>query len=231
MDVYQIRIKLFLLQNIPADRVQEKVTIFIDTGFARRAELLRSHKENQFKRYCYDSFYPVEKDKVYKEGHIYTITVRTIDWELADFFNETYGDHATREMKGLVTEMRILPKKMIEYLYTLTPAILKDHQYGYWRTHMSLEKFEERLKNNLIKKWNYFTCDRIREDFPLYTCLEFLNTRPISVKYKQIHLLGDKIRLQIADDELSQKLAYLALGTGLLELNARGYGFVNYRWL
>ena len=42
--------------------------------------------------------------------------------------------------------------------------------------------------------------------------------------------IGDKLSLQIADDEKSQKLAYFILGVGLCELNSRGAGFCNFRW-
>ena len=133
-------------------------------------------------------------------------------------------------MKGLSAEMRILPHKHIQTLYTLTPVILKDEK-GYWQKHMSLQDFEDRLKVNLIKKWNQAQGDKLAEDFQLYSMLEFLNEAPIPMEYKNIKLLGDKIRLQIADNETAQKVAYMALGTGLLEMNARGAGFVNYRWL
>lgn len=36
------------------------------------------------------------------------------------------------------------------------------------------------------------------------------------------------IELDIAENENAQKLAMLAIGAGLLEMNARGFGFVNY---
>ena len=55
--------------------------------------------------------------------------------------------------------------------------------------------------------------------------------RSIPMKYKKIKLLGDKVRLSILDDEFAQELAYLSLGVGIGEMNARGAGFVNYRWL
>ena len=96
---------------------------------------------------------------------------------------------------------------------------------------MSLKDFEDRLKVNLIKKWKCFTGEAVDEDFQLYTLLEFLNHKPIRVHYKGISLLGDKIRLEIADNEMAQNLSYMALGAGLLENNSRGSGFVNYRWL
>ncbi len=230
MQVYQIRIKLYLLEEIPVERMQTSLASFIDKGFGSSERLLRFHEENRFKNYSYDFPYPIEKDKVYKKGKIYTVTVRTIDRELAEYFSEVCVNQYTEKMKGLTAEIRILPKKVIASLYTLTPVILKD-EHGYWRKHMKPEVFEERLKINLIKKWNCIEEDRFSEDFQLYTLLEFLNDRPISMEYKNIKLLGDKLRLTIADNGTAQKLAYMALGTGLCEMNSRGAGFVNFRWL
>ena len=132
-------------------------------------------------------------------------------------------------MKGLTVENRIIPHKMISEIYTLSPVIMKSDE-GYWRSYMSLDEYEERLFSNLVKKYNSFTGEQIEDDFPLYTNITFLNRHPISCKYKRISLLGDKLSLQIADDEKSQKLAYFILGVGLCELNSRGAGFCNFRW-
>lgn len=230
MQVYQIRIKLYMLTDVALNRIQTNLTAFIDKGFLENKELLQMHEENRFKNYCYDLPYPVEKDKIYKKGKIYTVTVRTIDPKLAKYFQEVCVNSYTDEVKGLTSEIRIIPKKVIDSLYTLTPVILKDDK-GYWRKHMQLAEFENQLKVNLIKKWNAFTGEKLSEDFSLYTLLEFLNETPVPMEYKSIKLLGDKIRLQIADNETAQKLAYMALGTGLLSMNSRGAGYVNYRWL
>lgn len=231
MQVYQIRIKLFMLKDIAVEQIQKKLTLFFDTGFAVSEELLQMHKENRFKYYCYDFPYKPEQDKIYRKGNIYTVTVRTIDPKLAEFFYQVCVHHYTEDFKALVAEIHILPQKRIACLYTLTPVILKDDQKGYWRSRMSLKDFEDRLKVNLIKKWKCFTGEAVDENFQLYTLLEFLNHKPIRVHYKGISLLGDKIRLEIADNEMAQNLSYMALGAGLLENNSRGSGFVNYRWL
>ena len=67
-----------------------------------------------------------------------------------------------------------------------------------------------------------------QEDFDQ---LFIINKTPVPMKYKNIKLLGDKVRLAVLDDEKSQEMAYLSLGVGLGEMNSRGAGFVNYRWL
>lgn len=230
MLVYQIRMKLFLLEDIAANRIQEKVTSFLDKGFGNNEKLITFHKENKYKNYCYDQLYPLETDKVYKKEKIYTLTIRTIDIEMAKYFKNICVNNYTKEMKGLTADIRVLPKKILETVYTLTPLVIKTDT-GYWRSSMSLTTLEERIKVNLIKKWNRFNGDKLDENFDLYTMIEFKNKIPIGITYKNIKLLGDKIQLTVADNETAQNLMYMALGTGIGEMNSRGLGFLGYRWL
>ena len=176
----------------------------------------------------------MEKDKIYKKGKIYTLTIRTIDEDMAEFFYEVCPNINTREFKGLTAEKRVLPRKIIEFIYTLTPMIIKAEN-GYWKNCMSQEDFEQRFIINLTKKINNFKGDINDKDEinmeKFYSTIEFLNKTPVPMKYKNIKLLGDKVRLAVLDDEKSQEMAYLSLGVGLGEMNSRGAGFVNYRWL
>ena len=125
MKVYQIRMQIFLLEDIAINKIQEKITAFIDSGFKTDEEWLNFHEKNSFKNYCYDQLYPVEKDRVYKKGKIYTLTIRTVDLELAKYFKLVCVNNYTKEIKGLVAEIRVLPKKILETVYTLTPMIIK----------------------------------------------------------------------------------------------------------
>ena len=112
----------------------------------------------------------------------------------------------------------INPKRMISKLYSVTPVILKN-DFGYWKAEISLPEYEERLIVN------------IEDDVHLYDSILFKNKMPVKIPYKNIHLLGDKIDLEIANNEMAQKLAYFALGVGLGENNSRSCGFVNYKYL
>mgnify|MGYP005768977349 FL=1 len=228
--VVEISLKIFLLEDITVDQVSEKITAFLDKGFGTDPRLLEFHETNKYKGYSYGAFQPIEKDKLYKAGKVYTITIRTLLPELAKYFSEVCPNVYTREIKGLTASLRIVPKRMIQTLLAATPVILKSDN-GYWRPHQTLAEFEELLKVNMIKKWNYFHGEKIDENFQWYTMIEFLNKKPIAVKYKNIKLLGDKIRLTIADNKQAQDISYLALATGLGEMNARGAGFVRYQWM
>ena len=230
MNVFQIKLKVFILQDISIEDSQSTISSFIDSTLIKSQKLLEYHESNKFKGYCFDALYPLEEDKIYKRNNIYTITIRTIEKDLAEFFTNKLANEFNDKIKGLTSEIRILPKKHIEKLYSITPAIMKNED-GYWKNKIKIDEFERRLKENLIKKYNSAMDTKIEENFQLYTTIEFKNKKPISTNYKNIKLLGDKISLNIAENENAQKIAYMSLGTGIFEMNARGYGFVNYRWL
>lgn len=230
MNVIEIKLQIYLLKDIPQNKIQSKITSLIDGALAKENNLLMLHNSNQYKNYCFNQPYPIEKDKLYKEGNIYTLTLRTIDKSLATFFNNKLVNEYNSELKALKADIKVIPKKQIQKIYSLTPIILKTDS-GYWKGVLSIDEFEKRLKENLIKKYKFITNEKIEEAFDLYTDIEFKNKKPIATEYKGIKLLGDKVNLEVADNPIAQELAYLSLGVGICEMNARGFGFLNYQWI
>jgi hypothetical protein len=53
--------------------------------------------------------------------------------------------------------------------------------------------------------------EEIKESFKLYPTTELINIKPIGTPYKSKVLLGDKIWLDMLEDDISQYTAYLAL--------------------
>lgn len=230
MNVIEIKLQIYLLKDIPQNKIQSKITSLIDGALAKENNLLMLHNSNQYKNYCFNQPYPIEKDKLYKEGNIYTLTLRTIDKSLATFFNNKLVNEYNSELKALKADIKVISKKQIQKIYSLTPIILKTDS-GYWKGVLSIDEFERRLKENLIKKYKFITNEKIEAAFDLYTDIEFKNKKPIATEYKGIKLLGDKINLEVADNPIAQELAYLSLGVGICEMNARGFGFLNYQWI
>lgn len=236
--VYELKLKIYLMQNIPREKTYAILANFVDSYLAEKRDFLELHETNCFKNYIFDQPYKLEQDGIYKEGNVYTLRVRTTDSTLAEYFKQGLAEHKNREVKGLSAQMRVIPKKIIKEIYTITPTIIKfdkdrevEKGNAYWRRYMGLNRYEERLKNNLIKKYQDMTKKKVPIEFDLYTQISFMNKKPISVPYKKIHFLGDKVALEIANNETAQNLAYMAIGSGLGELNSRGFGFVNYRYL
>ncbi len=229
MEVYELKVKVYLLQNIQYKDIYEKIAYFIDCGLILDEKFLKLHNKNTYKYYSFSSFFPLEKDKIYKKDNIYTITLRTISSDLAEHIVSNMNNHVTKEIKTLIIDIKKLKEKDIEKIYCITPAILKTEK-GYWRNIISLEDFENRIKINLIKKYNNFYNTKLNEDFELFNSIKFNNIKPIGVSYKGRKLIGDKVEIVISEDEYAQKLAYMALGTGILEMNPRGLGFVNAKF-
>ncbi|MEG2289283.1 MAG: CRISPR-associated endoribonuclease Cas6 [Clostridium sp.] len=230
MNVYEITQKVYLLRNISVEASLEVIAELLDKSLVSNQKFSSFHNENTFKNYCFNSFFPLEKDGIYKANNIYDIKIRTVDKNLADYFNKTLANEYTESIKGLVTNIRVIPKKHIEKIYNITPLVIKTDD-GYWKNSLTFQNFERRIKENLIKKYNAINDVKIDEEFQLYNVIEVKNKKPIATSYKGKKILGDKVNLVIAEDSISQELAYMSLGTGISEMNSRGMGFVNYRWL
>ncbi|OUP77387.1 CRISPR-associated endoribonuclease Cas6 [Erysipelatoclostridium sp. An173] len=229
MDIYELKIKIYLLKDIKVNETQNYLAYFIDSVLVKNKQYAQMHEQNTYKYYTFDSLYPLAKNGIYKADNIYVFRIRTIDYKLAEYFSNNLSNNRTNELQGLTTNIKILKQHLIKKIYTLTPVIIKTEN-GYWKNNLSLNDFEERLKTNLIKKYNnLFNC-KLDEDFQFYNYLKFKNKVPVSRKYKNITLLGDMLELEIAENDIAQKLAWLAIGVSLGELSARGYGMVNYQF-
>lgn len=231
MKLYQIDVKVFTLKDILLDEMLLRLTAFVDMTLARDKRMLDFHENYQYKNYVLSGFKEFEKSKVYQEGKLYTFSVRTVDEQLKEYFTKHLKDTETTELKGLTTNTKYIPPMLLERVYTVTPAILKlDEQgFGYWKNHISIQEYEKMVFDNAVKKYKTYTGEDLDENFQLFYEIKFINRKPITTRYKNIHLLGDKIELILAENESAQKVAYGLLGMGILNNGARGMGFLNYK--
>ncbi|KLU76887.1 CRISPR-associated endoribonuclease Cas6 [Clostridium botulinum] len=230
MEIYEEKVKVYLLNDISKEDVIIKNAQIIDKTLCRDEQYSIFHEENKFKLYCFNGFYPLEKSGVYKKGRIYDFNIRTVDKKFAKFIRGNLVNEYTEYIKVLTIQERIIQQRYIEKIYSIMPVILKTPK-GYWKRNLQLEDFEKLIKVNLIKKYNQYYGTKIDENFSLYDNLIFDNKKPVPIKCKNITLLGDKITLYISGNEMAQKLAQFALGTSIGENSARGAGYMNYKWL
>ena len=231
MESWVLELKVFLLEDIESHSAIEKIAALIDSTFDKSEYWKKYHKDKKVKEYCFNSFYPVKVNaQKYNAGEIYTVQIRTISKELKEHFMKYLKDNITKELKGLIIKEKEIKYRYIDKLVSVTPTIIKTEN-GYWRENITLEEYENRLKLNIIKKYNSIFNEKIDENIDLFIFIEFKNKVPVKVKYKNINLLGDKLTLGIAKNETAQKLAFLCLSVGLGEMNARGFSYMNPRWV
>lgn len=232
MKIYEIRTKVYLLEDISLKYLSNVLSNFVDSALCKTDSLISFHENRQYKYYCVGNLFPLERDSIYKKGESYMFSMRTADMSLANYLTEQLAVHRNNQMQGLESTCRSVRQKPIDSIATLTPVVIKS-EAGYWCSYMTIDDYENRLCQNVIKMYQDFTGKQldVDADFRFYTNLKFLNKKPIVNPYKNVRLLGDKLQLQIAGDNISQKLAYLLLGTGLGENACRGMGFCNYRYL
>ena len=226
--IYQIDVKVYLLKTITYHDMQQQITQYVDQVMAKKEELLTLHNKNCFKYYCFSGFKAIQREGIYQEGSLNSFSIRCLDKEFAEYLVYELANHTSLTMKGLSCQTKIVKTGLIQKLYLITPAVLK-FEDGYWRKNHSLEEFQKRIISNTLRKYEEYTQEEIGQPVKLFTNFRLLNKVPIKTRYKNIHLLGDKFELIIAEDEVSQKLAQFLLGTGACELNSRGFGFLNYK--
>jgi CRISPR-associated endoribonuclease Cas6 len=90
-------------------------------------------------------------------------------------------------------------------------------------------KLQKQLHDNLEKKYVDFYGEKLQGEQNFIQLLEVKNRQPqniwLSKNGKSFRFFGNKFRIVPNEDDVSQKLAFLALSCGLGEKNSFGGGF------
>ncbi len=240
MQIYEGTLKLYLLKDIFNRNYQEKIGAVIDKCLLENEEKKLFHEKRTLKGYVFNGFFDKNaknKDFKYPAGSVYAVRVRSLDKELMDFFKENLNKIRTTEMQALTFEYRTLPNTIVKTIYSVTPAVCK-FEDGYWKKSHTIDDVIKRIEQNARKKLA-LQGEEVPEDIDFIINSKILNNYPIVREYnrkgskedenRKIKLLCDKFEFEISPNEDSQKLAKAIIGAGLLEMNARGFGYVNVK--
>lgn len=222
MQYYNIKVAVLLKNDTQAFENYEKISKLISASMLKDQTLKQLHEENRYKNYVFCNLYPIEKDGIYKAGNIYTFQIRTIDFKLGLKIKQVLNNFQNEEFKVIVSDLETSTQRKINTLATLTPAIITSDK-GDYLINNDMQLVKERILANAQKKYNQLYNEKIDMDF--IKSIKQTNNKPIKIPYKNINILGYKFEIEVKDDPISQKLAYLILSVGLLEKNAEGFGF------
>lgn len=231
MFVYEITIKIYIIRDIPIPLIYGELTKYIDGYLVQNEYFHEFHQRKSLKGYCFDLPIKIEKGmKAYKSGQIYQFRIRTVDKELLSYLLDGIADYKTDSIKGLTRMVKQIPHRPIASVYSLTPVVIKNDN-GYWRDRISFEEFEQELIKSLCHQYEEYTGEKIEENIVLYNQIELKSKCAVGVQYKGITLLGDKLLMQVADNETAQKVMYFTLANGMGTMGSRGLGFLGYRFI
>jgi len=230
MNFWQLTVTIFLNKDIPFNESGEFIGNIISSTMLLNDTLKEMHEKKEFK-YVYDNFYPLEKSKVYQKGRTYVFNIRSFNNNFINNMKKLLHLVKGNDFKIAAVEERRIKQRFITELYTKTAAIVTVDSKPWLLKDGGLMLLQKRLQDNLEKKFKdiYGKAIDIKQSF--IQRIDVINKKPISFKYKNVHLLGNKFKIAVNEDEKSQQLAFIALGMGMGEKGSSvgaGYCHANY---
>ena len=226
MVFYNLKVIVQLKEDINYENTYEIISNYIANAMLNEEELKKMHHENCYKLYTFCSLYPFEKEGVYKKNSMYAFDIHYINMDFGLKLKQLLKLVKSKYFNLISTSIQANEYRKINKLISLTPAICTTNKNDY-KINGDLNLIKNRLIAGAEKKYfeiynNKISCDFIKS-------IKQTNLKPIKLPYKNIHFLGNKFEIEIKEDEISQKLAFILLATGILEKNSQGYGFCKAR--
>lgn len=225
---YQLQVTAMLNEDTHLKNCSEHISMFLNKVMLGDETLKNLHLGKGYKYYCFSGLYPLEEDKTYKQGRVYVFTLRSADknfiLRMKPLLKKTQGFFTV-----LATEYQEVKERFINQIYTVTPLVVtvdRDlDRSRHWQLGDDLNILKYNLHNNLKTKYEIFHGEKLIDMENFISGIQFLNEHSVVISYKGGYLMGNKIRLQVKDDEVSQKIASMAHSCGLGEKNGLGMGF------
>lgn len=238
MRYYELICTAYIKQDIPLRESFEAVSKYISFAMYQDETLKSVHEKRGYKYYSFDNFYPIEKAQVYQRGKTYQFKLRSLDKSFIEKLCKTLRHNIDNPHFLIVdTQKRVITQSFVSELYSLTPVIVSLENALYWTIEKDgdIMKLQKHLHDNLEKKYHDFYDDKLVSTQNFIQLIEIKNRVPQTIwtskldanqKRVVFKFFGNKFRIIPQEDEVSQKLAFVALACGLGEKNSYGGGFI-----
>lgn len=224
MKYFELLVTFVIKQDIHFIQAHEFLSKVISKAMLFNEDLKVRHRKNEIKNYVFGLPYPVNKDlKVYKANQAYVFNIRSFDECFLLTLKEILSTHDCG-IKVILTQVVHCHYSMINFLDSLTPIVVTIDGRC-WTHEDGMALLQQRLHNNTARKTKMIFPDFAEPERNFISGMELVSRKMISIPYKSTTLLGTKLKLYINSDELSQKMAFTAMGVGLAEKGSLGTGF------
>lgn len=237
MKIFELKCTAYLKQDLNFHKSLDTISKYINFCMMR-SDNASSHTKTGFKHYSFSGFKPQKEDiknSYYKGGSTYTFIIRSLDENfletllLRENINNPY-------FLVLQTDKKMIKQFFISELYSLTPVVVtyvdNNERQMYWTMEKNgdIMQLQRQLHDNLEKKYKSFFGEDIEIKQNFIQLIEIKNRVPQNILIEKdnnkIRFFGNKFSIVPNEDETSQKLAFIALASGLGEKNSYGGGFM-----
>jgi len=234
MKLFELTCTAYIKKDIEFNKSFETISKYISFSTVRGG-LEESHKRDGFKYYAFSGFRPKKGEpnaKVYRSGDSYEFSIRSFDEKLIDTLSHSLRENINNsDFLVIQTTKKTIKQFFISELYSATPTIVSIEDKKFWTMQQSgdIIQLQKQLHDNLEKKYQSFFGEKLQSTQNFIQLLEIKNQKPQNIiihkNGKKVTFFGNKFRIVPNEDEVSQKLAFVAIACGLGEKNSYGSGF------
>ena len=229
---FELTCTAYIKKDIDFKSSFEILSKYISYSMSQTTEFQELHSKDGFKHYSFANFYPIEKEKVYKKANTYRFILRSLDEQFINMLSKELRQNINNpNFLVIQTDKRTIKQFFITELYSITPVIISISNGIFWTMEKDgdIIKLQKQIQDNLEKKYQDFYNEPIKSEQNFIQLLEIKNRVPQNIQItknnKKIRLFGNKFKIIPNEDEISQRLAFVALACGLGEKNSFGGGF------
>ncbi|MRJ06766.1 MAG: hypothetical protein C6I01_04525 [Epsilonproteobacteria bacterium] len=216
-------------QKAPETISKMLATLLIKGGY-------KEHKENFPKNYVFSNLGKANSKGFFlKKGKI---IFRTFRKDIIHALFSTIFQYEDKIFQINGVQLKEVPFTPIGSMVTLNPVFIKmgknsNGEERFWTLKESggdLTSLLEALQRNLLKKYELLFGEKLPLSSPFFVeKVQLKNTTPQTLYFKGRKFLGNKLYLIPHQDPFSQKLAFVAIGSGLGHKNSSiGGGFIQW---
>ncbi len=234
MQYFELTCTAYIKNDITFTESFERLSTYITYAMMRDEKLKALHNSSGYKYYVFGGLLPIEKSRICAKGNTYKFVIRSLDESFIDTLSKTLRENIDNPHLLIVeTHKRAIRQFFISELYSATPVIVSlKGSDKFWAKEDDLMLLHKQLQENLEKKYKSFYGEEINPKQNFIQLFELKNNRLQTIQTNKTHsngspvkFYGNKFRIVPNEDEMSQKLAFVALACGLGEKNSFGGGF------
>ena len=228
MEYNQLDISISLKAPIHFQKAPEAVSKLISTALIKSGYEL--HHENKPKNYVFSNLGKANKDGFFEKSG--QISFRSFKEDMAKLVYSSLIFYEDNIFKINSVSMKKVKFRPIKTIINLNPVFVVLKNGDFWTFNKTGEMISlfEAINKNLIRKYESIFCETLQNPNWFVEYIQVKNNKPFTYYYKGIKFFGYKFYTHPKNDEISQKLAFIAMGAGLGHKNSSvGGGYCKWQ--